>query len=275
MGESGPVLAVIGGGAMAHAILEGAEASGRLTGRVCVAEPDEDRRAGFSCAVASAGEAMRWLAEHEDEPGVGQVMLAVKPQMLDAVAAEVRGLVGGRVVISILAGIRGERVRSELGGRCRVIRVMPNTPAQIGRGTTAVSVSAGACEDDAAFALSLFRGVGDVVVRIDEALMDGFTAVAGSGPAYVFYLAEAMQRGAEAVGFDPAMAREIVTETILGAAELLKRDGSSANELRARVTSKKGTTQAATDSFDASGVADSIVRGIIAARDRGIELGRE
>jgi len=105
-------------------------------------------------------------------------------------------------------------------------------------------------------------------------MMDAFTAVAGSGPAYVFYLAEAMQRGAMEVGLDAETAARIVTETVAGAAELLKQDGATAAELRARVTSKNGTTQAATDSFDASDVADAIVRGIVAARDRGDELGR-
>ena len=274
MESNQPALAVIGGGAMAQAILGGAAAAGILGGKVCVADPNQCCRDRFETAVTTAREALEWLASAEGERGTGQVMLAVKPQMLAAVTEEIADLVEDRVVISILAGARGDLIREALGGRCRVVRVMPNTPAQIQRGTTAIALGAGATEADAAFAETLFRGVGDVVVRLDESMMDAFTAVAGSGPAYVFYLAEAMQRGAIEAGFDGATADQIVTETIAGAAELLQRDSASASELRSRVTSKKGTTQAATDSFDSSGVADAVVKGIIAARDRGVELGR-
>jgi pyrroline-5-carboxylate reductase len=274
MGMKQPALAVIGGGAMAQAILGGARQAGILTGDVCVADPNESCRAHFGTAVSTAREALNWLASVESEPGSGQLMLAVKPQMLKGVAEELDGLVRDRVVISILAGAGGGMIRDALGGRCKVVRVMPNTPAQIRRGTTAIAIGAGATDSDATFAEALFRGVGDVVIRLDESMMDAFTAVAGSGPAYVFYLAEAMQRGAIEAGFDIETAAQIVTGTIAGAAELLKRDGATASELRARVTSKKGTTQAATDSFDESGVADAIVRGVLAARDRGVELGR-
>ena len=274
MGESVPALAVIGGGAMASAILRGAAEAGVLAGRVCIAEPDGARRAAFPLGVASASEALAWLAAHEGEPGKGQIMLAVKPQMLSLVASEIAHLVEGRIVISILAGIPGQRIREALGGRCRVVRVMPNTPAQIRMGATAIALSAGATEHDAAFADRLFRGVGDVVIRLDEPMMDAFTAIAGSGPAYLFYLAEAMQRGAVELGFDASTARTIVEQTLLGATQLLKADGTPAHELRQRVTSKKGTTQAATDTFDTLGVMDAVVKGIIAARDRGIELGR-
>lgn len=275
MGESVPALAVIGGGAMASAILRGAGEAGVLSGRVCIAEPDEARRAAFPVAVASAADALGWLAANEGEPGAGQVLLAVKPQMLAAVASEISGLVGGRVILSILAGMTGDRIRQALGGSCRVVRVMPSTPAQVRRGATAIALSAGTCERDAAFAERIFGAVSGVVIRLDEPMMDAFTAVAGSGPAYLFYLVEAMQRGAIEVGFDPETARRIAEHTAFGAAELLRADGASAIELRRRVTSAKGTTQAATDTFDRLGVMDAIVRGIVAARDRGIELGGE
>jgi len=237
MQKNQPALAVIGGGAMAQAILGGARQAGVLTGKVCIADPNEACRDLFEVAVASAAEALAWLVANEETAGSGQVMLAVKPQMLGDVAKEIAGLVGDRVVISILAGAGGEQIRDALGGECRVVRVMPNTPAQIGRGTTAISISASANDEDAEFAERLFHGVGDVVVRLDESMMDAFTAVAGSGPAYVFYLAEAMQRGAMEVGLDAETAARIVTETVAGAAELLKQDGATAAELRARVTS--------------------------------------
>lgn len=273
MGESVPALAIIGGGAMASAILHGATQAGVL-GKVCVAEPDADRRKNFDIAVSTAAEALEWLAANESSPGSGQIMLAVKPQMVGDVAGEIASLVHERVVISILAGMPGSRIRETLGGACRVVRVMPNTPAQVRKGTTAVAISAGATDTDTAFADRIFNAVGDVVVRLDESMMDAFTAVAGSGPAYLFYLAEAMQQGALAVGFDPDTARTIVEQTIFGAAELLHSDDASAAELRRRVTSKRGTTQAATDTFDELGVMDAIAKGVVAARDRGTELGR-
>lgn len=263
-------LAVIGGGSMAEAIVLGAQRSGVLAGPVCVADPNADRRAVFERALASAAEAIAWL---EAQPGDGAVLLAVKPQMLEAVGQELSDRVGDRLVISILAGSRSERVRSAMGGVCRVVRVMPNTPALIGRGTSAVSLSSSASAADGDAVEALFRGVGDVVVRIDESLMDGFTGVAGSGPAYVFYLAEAMERAATEVGLPAEDARAIVAETIAGAAELLKQSGEAPGALRARVTSKGGTTAAATGLFDEAGLTEIVVRAITAARDRGRELG--
>jgi pyrroline-5-carboxylate reductase len=274
MGESVPALAVIGGGAMASAILHGATEAGVL-GKVCVADRNESKRKTFPVAVPTAAEALEWLLANETEPGSGQIMLAVKPQMLGDVATEISELVRERVVISILAGMTGRRIREQLGGSCRVVRVMPNTPSQVRKGTSAIALTAGATADDAAFADRIFHAVGDVVVRLDESMMDAFTAVAGSGPAYLFYLAEAMQQGAIAVGFDAETARTIVEQTLFGSAELLHSDALSAAELRSRVTSKKGTTQAATDTFDKLGVMDAIAKGIVAARDRGIELGRD
>lgn len=271
--QTAPTLAVIGGGAMASAILRGA-ANECVLGPICVAEPDESRRAAFPNAVASAEEALRWLATTETPDLPGQILLAVKPQVLPEVARAIAPLVGQRVVISILAGVTTERVRSSLGGQCPVVRVMPNTPAQVRRGCTALALGTCTNEAHAEFAQRLFEAVGDVVIQLDEPMMDAFTAVAGSGPAYLFYLAEAMQRGAESVGFDAETARTIVEQTIIGAAELLRTDGSPAAELRARVTSKRGTTQAATDTFDGLDVMDAIARGIAAARDRGRELGQ-
>ncbi len=263
-------LAVIGGGSMAEAIVRGALRSGALAGPVCVADRNADRRALFERSAESAPDAMDWL---DAQPGDGAVMLAVKPQMLSAVGREIGERVGERLVVSILAGSRSATVRSAMGGSCRVVRVMPNTPALVGRGTSAVSVSASATTKDGDAVEALFRGVGDVVVRIDETLMDGFTGVAGSGPAYVFYLAEAMERAAAEVGLPSDQARAIVAETIAGAAELLRQTGDAPGELRARVTSKGGTTAAATGVLDEAGLTEIVVRAITAARDRGRELG--
>lgn len=218
-------------------------------------------------------------------PGEGEVwgddtvvVLAVKPQMFAAVAAELAPIMSGRserCVISIMAGVRSATIRERLGDRARVVRAMPNTPARVGQGVTAIAAGPGATEGDMAIAGRLFAALGPVVVRIDEGLMDAFTAVAGSGPAYLFYLAEAMERAAVEVGLDAAMARRVVAQTLRGAAALIDGDGQGdPGLLRAAVTSKRGTTAAAVASLERDGVMECWVRAIVAARDRGAELGR-
>ncbi len=272
MGEC--TLAIVGGGNMASAILAGCARSGDpelAPRRMVVAEPDGARRAGLAAlgaeVVASAGELGRWLGPST------QVLLAVKPQSLASAASDLDGLVSGRVVISILAGTASATVRSAVGADARVVRAMPNLAAGIGQGVTAVAVGSGAAEADAALAERLFGAVGPLVVRIDESLMDAFTAVAGSGPAYVFYLAEAMVRAAVATGFTAEQADAVVRQTIVGAGALLRGDARSAAELRGAVTSRGGTTQAAIAVLDGRDVAGAIESAVVAARDRGRELG--
>lgn len=268
-----PYLAIIGGGTMARAICDGAIAAGVLDPtRVVVAEPDEARRGGFAVGVASAGEAIAWIIDHELAPGSAQVLLAVKPQMLSAIGEEIGGLVGDRVVLTIMAGVRGQRVRDSLGGHARIVRVMPNMPARIGMGITAIAPSAGSTPSDASFAETVFGALGPIV-RLDESMMDAFTAIAGSGPAYVFYLVEAMADAAQRVGFDEQTARMLAERTVIGSAALLDQSGEGAESLREAVTSKGGTTAAAIAVLDESGVRDAIARAVEAARDRGRQLG--
>lgn len=271
-----PKLAVIGAGAMASAILDGAFGAGLLSpAEVVVVEPDESRRSAMAargCAIAQGSTpeaALRALA-----PG-GVVLLATKPQSLADVARALGAspLLRG-VVISILAGARSERVREAFGGSARVVRVMPNTPARIGLGVSAIAMGAGAQAGDDAMALKLFGAVGEVV-RVEEAMMDAFTALAGSGPAYIFYLAEAMVQAGVEMGFDPRTADTVARAVIRGSAELLVRSPNErAAALRAAVTSKGGTTEAAIQSMERAGVGEAIVRAIAAARDRGAELSK-
>lgn len=279
-GASAARFAVIGGGVMAGAIIRGCLRAGVATaGDWVVAEPDEGKRAAFDAigvaSVASSAALADWLGPQT------QVILAVKPQYFEAVARESAGLDWGRVVISILAGTPSARIRAALGGGpgplgqggARVLRAMPNTPARIGEGATGVALGAGAREGDETEALAIFRGIGPVVERIDEDLMDAFTAVAGSGPAYLFYLAEAMTRAAVELGFEAEMADRVVRQTLRGAGALLGSDTErSSSELRAAVTSKGGTTAAATAVLEAAGVMETLGRALTAARDRGREL---
>lgn len=272
-------LAILGGGNMGRAILLGGISGGFLCKDcVLVAEPDASKHAAIAetgvRVFSTARAALEHLNSMTSSDSTGQVLLAIKPQMLSALADEVRGVIGPRVVISILAGTPGSRIRERLGPAVSVIRAMPNLPATIRQGTTAICLSDGAATGDDELARSLFLSVGQVVITIDESMMDAFTAVAGSGPAYVFYLAEAMTRAATDLGFDEATAIKIVRETIAGSAALLAESFDDPAALRAAVTSKGGTTAAATQVLDQATVMDTFRRAIAAARDRGAELSK-
>jgi len=270
--SNGVRLAVVGGGTMAQAILQGAFDAGVLTPRqILLAEPDDSKRRLFADLGVDARPGASDFPERL--PDEAPVLLAVKPQMLSDAARDLGGRAGGRVVISILAGSPSGKVRAALGGDCRVIRVMPNTPARIRRGISAIAIGDGAQTGDDALALQLLEAVGEVV-RIDEALMDAFTAIAGSGPAYVFYLAEAMARAGTSLGFDEAQADRLARKTIAGAGALLAQSDQSPAELRAAVTSKGGTTAAALQALNDASVQDAFVRAVTAARDRGAELSK-
>jgi pyrroline-5-carboxylate reductase len=263
----------IGGGNMASAIIHGAIDADVLDPQlVAVVDPDADKRSMFRHAFADASDGIAWLRGAGSD---GVLVLAVKPQMLESACAPIRDALDEDkpLVISILAGTQAASVRAALTDRVRVMRVMPNTPAAIGMGMSAIAKGEGANGDDLDIARALFRAIGDTV-EIDEQLMDAFTGLAGSGPAYVFYLAEGMLNAAQTMGFDEAQAIKIVRQTIAGSGLLLARSDELPSELRARVTSKGGTTAAGTGALDQASVMDAIERAIIAARDRGEELGR-
>ena len=265
---------------MAQAIIRGGLDAGVMDPTLIgVVEPDGARRDVFRSwgvrAVKHAQDLLHWLRAAEGRPGAGQLLLAVKPQSLEEVGGQLRPWLGleRRITITILAGTPSHRVHQQLGQAGVVVRVMPNTPARIRRATTAVALGVGAVEGDQEMAIHIFSALGRVV-RIDESLMDAFTAVAGSGPAYVFYLAEAMTAAAMRVGFDHDTAAAIVRWTVTGSAALLDATDQPPEALRAAVTSKGGTTAAAVAVLDAAQVKDAMARAIAAARDRGAELGR-
>lgn len=276
--QIGRPLLVIGGGNMGKAIVLGAVAAGALAGdRVVVVEPESAKHPAFEAAgvrcAAGAAEGLTRFNSLEMEAGPGVVLLAVKPQMLGDVAREMGSSVRtpARLVLSILAGVTTARLAREMGGR--IVRLMPNTPAMIRRGITAMCAGEGADHEDLAEARGLFEAVGRVI-ELPEDLLDAFTGVAGSGPAYVFYLAEGMAAGAEAAGFPREQALEIVRATIAGAAGLLEAEaGLEPSELRARVTSRGGTTSAATAVLHERGAMEAVRDAVLAARDRGRELG--
>ena len=227
----------------------------------------EAREMGLRTADAKA------LAEAE------LVVLAVKPQSFAAVAPAVgRIAADGPLVVSVMAGMRGDSIRAQLGGAARVIRAMPNTPAAVRRGITAIASDSGLSEADVVRAEQLFSSVG-TTVRVPEVLFDAVTAVSGSGPAFLFRFLEAWAYAAEEVGLPPETAKVLARETLIGAAALLDETKEEPEVLRAKVTSKGGTTAAGMLRLDdttarGGGLDALMVETLKAARDRGVELGR-
>lgn len=263
-------VAFIGGGNMARSLIGGLVAGGRPAASIRVAEPVDALRdalaADFGVAVfATATEAAR---------DAGTWVMAVKPQVMAGVCAELAPLARAQspLVVSIAAGIPTARLETWLGGDVDVVRTMPNTPALLGAGATGLFATARVDAPRRAFAQSLLQAAGLTAWIDDEAQMDAVTALSGSGPAYVFLLAEAMQAAGEAEGLPPATARALATQTLLGAARMLAESGEDAATLRQRVTSPKGTTQAALDAFEAGGFRALVRAAIGAATRRGREL---
>jgi len=269
---------LVGAGAMGRAIVEGTLAAGVMRAEQWLAaEPDAERRHAMrTLGVRCETEVRTLFGELREDD---QVLLAVKPQSLGEVAVQLGQREGGRaersrIVISILAGTPTTRIRAALGEWARVIRAMPNLGASVGRSTTALAIGAGARAGDEGLAACIFGAVGRLVERVDESMMDAFTAIAGSGPAYVFLLAEAMEAAAREQGFDREAAARIVREVIGGSAALMDAAKKDPAELRASVTSKGGTTEAAVRVLENAKAKDLLIRAMHAARERGVELSR-
>lgn len=201
------------------------------------------------------------------------VLLCTKPQGFDGMLAEL-GKSADRLLLSIAAGVRIATIESGTSHRHRVIRVMPNTPALVGKGAAAYALGSRATESDAEIANSLLSAVG-YACRVSEDDLDAVTALSGSGPAYFFLMLEAMIAEAIAQGLTPEIARDLAVQTAAGAAALVQATGEPPATLRQNVTSPNGTTFAALEHFRENGF-ESIVRGAVAAAaDRSRELGRE
>ena len=202
------------------------------------------------------------------------LLLSVKPQqMAPALSGIGAALDPAALVVSIAAGIRSASIEKHLGaGRAwRVVRVMPNTPMLVGDGMSAIARGAHATPDDLATARRIFNSAG-AVVEIDENKMDAVTALSGSGPAYVFYLVEYMIAAGAEMGFSQEQARQLAIRTVAGAAKMLDGSMESPQELRRKVTSPGGTTQAAITHLESRGFGPTLVEAIKAAERRGKEL---
>jgi pyrroline-5-carboxylate reductase len=265
-----PHIAFIGGGNMARSLIGGLARAGIAGAHIAVAEPSAELRAGlerdFGVAVHAHG---------ADAVGAADaVVLAVKPQVMKTVCRALREAVRARkpVVVSIAAGIRIEQIDQWLGSDLAIVRAMPNTPALIGAGAAGLVANARTGTAQRDLAQRILDAAGLAVWIEDEALMDTVTALSGSGPAYFFLLAEALEEAAVAQGLPRATARALATQTCLGAGRMLCEDGEAPAALRARVTSPNGTTQAAIESFEAGGLRAVVADAVAAATQRGQEL---
>lgn len=267
--HSGPI-AFIGGGNMARSLIGGLLRQGTPPALVRVAEPvpplREALRADFGVDVFDQ-------AEHAID-GAATWVFAVKPQVMRPVCDGLAAAAGraNPLVISIAAGITSSQVGRWLGGSNRVVRVMPNTPALLGAGASGLYARPGVDSAGRTLAQALLAAAGTTVWIADETQMDAVTALSGSGPAYVFLLAEAMVDAGTKEGLAPEAARALALQTVLGAGRMLVESGVDAAELRKRVTSPNGTTQAAIERFEAGGFRDLVASAIHAARERGREL---
>ena len=259
----------IGGGNMAAALVGGLIGKGRAATGIGVVEPLAEARArlsgqfGVRCvdsvaAAAPLGEA---------------VVLAVKPQQMRAAAAALRPHLARELVISIAAGIRLADLSRWLDGYATLVRCMPNTPALIGAGISGLYASAAVSAAQRGQADAILGAVGVTLWVEREELLDPVTAISGSGPAYVFYFIEALQQGAQEMGFSAADARKLALETFVGAAKLAAQNPEEVALLRQRVTSKGGTTESAIASMESDRVKDLIVRALHAANRRAQEMG--
>ena len=262
----------IGGGNMASAMIKGFLAARVCPrGRLCASDVDAAKRAALertfkvdttadNAAVAAAS---------------AVIIVAVKPQIIDPVLADMRASITARaLVVSIAAGIPTRRFEQALGAGTRVVRVMPNTPALLGQGMSVVVRGRRATAADERLVLRLLRTVGRARAVGDERLLDAVTGLSGSGPAYVYRLAEGLIAGGVAAGLAPEMARELTLQTISGAAAMLQESGESPQRLREMVTSPGGTTLAGLSELEQRGFMDALSAAVVVATRRATELGR-
>ena len=270
MTQPGSAIAFIGGGNMARSLIGGLVARGTAGSDLHVAEPNAELREALARDFG--------VQVHGDADGAARAapvwLFAVKPQVLRSVAQGLAPLAreSRPLAISIAAGITSVQLERWLGGDAAVVRAMPNTPALLGAGATGLFANLRVSAERRNLAESLLASAGLTAWIPDESAMDAVTALSGSGPAYVFLLAEAMQAAGQAQGLQADTARALALQTIFGAARMLLESGEPAPVLRQRVTSPGGTTQAAIEALEAGGFRDLLGRAIAQATERGRQL---
>lgn len=263
-------IAFIGGGNMASAIIGGLVKQGLPAARIAVVEPFEEarQRLDASFGIQAQAQAGATLA------AAGLVVWAVKPQTFKEAAAQARAHVQQALHLSVAAGIRSDSIAAWLGSE-RVVRAMPNTPALVGKGMTALYARPAVSAGDRARVEQVIATTGESLWVEQEAQLDAVTALSGSGPAYVFYFLEAMTQAGTEMGLSAQQARRLAVGTFAGASELARASEDPLELLRERVTSKGGTTYAALASMEQDQVKARFVKALHAACKRATELGDE
>ena len=262
----------IGGGNMARSLIGGLVATGISNKNISVSEPKADLREKLTKDFG-----VNALEENASAVvGANVIVLAVKPQILQEVVTPLGSLVAEArpLLISVAAGVTCSSIERWIGGDPALIRVMPNTPALIGAGISALYANSNVGVDQRALAEKIVTAVGKTVWIEEESLMDAVTAVSGSGPAYFFYVMQAIHDAAVREGLDTETARVLSLETALGAARLALASTEDPGKLQEQVTSPGGTTEAAIKILDDSGVRDTLQQAVSAARARGGELAK-
>ncbi len=260
----------IGGGQMAKALASGAVRAGLVTiEQLVVAEPNPQQREAFVAAVGKVemcGQATEVLAACD------RVVLAVKPQVLKHLGPELSGKIGPQhLLVSIAAGISLPQLQELLGTK-RVVRVMPNTPCQVGAGASAIAADISANERDVAWVEQLMNAVG-LTVRVPDNLLHAVTGLSGSGPAYIYLVIEALSDGGVAQGLPRELATKLAAQTVLGAAQMVLDTELHPGQLKDQVTSPGGTTIAAIRQLEKAGLRSALMEAVAAAAQRSQELG--
>ncbi len=262
--EERTTLVVIGGGNMGSALVQGLLAAGHPRDGIVVCETKADRRTALRSMFPG-------LSVSEHVPACTEALIAVKPGDVPSACGQAVAA-GATRVVSIAAGVRLDALQAACGEHVKVVRAMPNTPATVGLAATAFAPGHGCGSEEREWAKRLLSSVG-LVIEVHETMLDAFTGLVGSGPAYVFYMAGALRDAAIREGFDAATSATLVARVLVGAASLLEREPEAADELRRRVTSPNGTTAAGIAEFDSRRVDEAIIAAVHAATERSRELG--
>ena len=267
----GYTIGFIGAGNMAEAMIRGLVRGGHVpAARITASGP---RRERLDKLVASYGIAIT-LDNREVARSAGLVVLSVKPQILDKVLREIGDqLAPGALVVSIAAGVDTEAIESAIADGVRVVRAMPNTPALVGAGATAIAAGKHASEADLATAKALFDAVGITVV-LDESHLDAVTGLSGSGPAYIFLILEALSDAGVKVGLSRRSAQLLAAQTVLGSAKMLIETDEHVGRLKDMVTSPGGTAIAGLHTLEEGGLRTTLINAVETATKRARELGR-
>jgi pyrroline-5-carboxylate reductase len=261
-------ISFIGGGNMAKAIIGGLKNNGFNTAEITVIELDAEKRVQLSKEFS-----VQTSADYIDVSHTDVIILAVKPQQLREVCSLLQAILSTQLVISIAAGIRSKDISRWLDGYKSIVRVMPNTPAQIQAGVSALYADASLSQAQRDRAAIIMMAVGKVLWLEDEAKMDAVTAISGSGPAYVFYLIEALQDAAIGLGLKAEDARMLALQTFAGASLLAAQSNEDIQTLRAQVTSKGGTTEQGILALETANIKSAIMSAAKAAAEKSFLLG--